>query len=176
MICKVDDCDVEAAVAGWCRAHYRRQYDGRPMEGRVKRPLPCEYENCGVVVNTALLPALCENHRGRKVLYKKPQINGGPCRFDGCAGVARTHGLCPAHYQQERQGKPLRPLKTPTRRMVNAQGYTLIYRPDTPMAQKNGWVMEHRYVMAESLGRPLFADESVHHINGQRDDNRLENL
>lgn len=34
----------------------------------------------------------------------------------------------------------------------------------------------HRYIMEQSIGRKLATDETVHHINGVRDDNRLENL
>ena len=46
----------------------------------------------------------------------------------------------------------------------------------TSMARKDGYVMEHRLLVAQVLGRPLTRAECVHHINHDATDNRIENL
>lgn len=55
-------------------------------------------------------------------------------------------------------------------------GYVLIYKPDHPRAKPNGYIREHTLVMEEYLGRWLDRGESIHHKNGIRHDNRIENL
>lgn len=44
------------------------------------------------------------------------------------------------------------------------------------MARKDGYVMEHRLLVAMELGRSLLRSECVHHVNHDATDNRIENL
>jgi hypothetical protein len=59
---------------------------------------------------------------------------------------------------------------------LTKHGYRQIVMKDHPNARRGGTMFEHTYVMSQHLGRPLNRGETVHHLNGIRDDNRIENL
>ena len=61
-------------------------------------------------------------------------------------------------------------------KFVSANGYIYILNKSHPCATKMGYVLEHRLVMEKKLDRLLTDKEIVHHINGIKDDNRIENL
>lgn len=87
----------------------------------------------------------------------------------------RKGGLCETHYARLKRHGDVQahiPIKAQGKGHVSKQsGYRFIWVPEHGKT-----VQEHRLVMERHLGRPLKRSERVHHINGIRTDNRLENL
>lgn len=97
-----------------------------------------------------------------------------PARF--AHGHNDVHAFKQAQF---RKGQTIGPLNVNWRggRKSHGSGYVqLLVGREHPMANRVGYVFAHRLVMSEAIGRPLRTDEQVHHINGDRSDNRLENL
>lgn len=111
-------------------------------------------------------------------LYERGLTSGEIAPFVGCTSKSvRRHLLREGIPRKIRYGPKSGHWKG-GRAIVN--GYvTTTLPPDHPMRcmlHKQGRVFEHRLVVAESLGRPLTSNESVHHVNGDKQDNRIENL
>jgi endogenous inhibitor of DNA gyrase (YacG/DUF329 family) len=103
-----------------------------------------------------------------------------------CSQCGAAMTLKPSRGQQQYCSKRCESegrIKRPTGRyhngrpvLVEPNGYLTLWEPTSPMARAGGRVPEHRWVMAQVLGRPLTSDEHVDHINQDRADNRPENL
>lgn len=95
-----------------------------------------------------------------------------------CMTPAYSSGYCATHHHHWKvYGDPeAADKRRALKRKTDRNGYVLVREPDHPNAMSGGWVLEHRIVKERELGRLLAPDESVHHRNGQRHDNRPENL
>lgn len=182
--CRESGCDDQVYAQGHCERHYRQVR----RTGQVR----ADYQPTGCCAPACERPSeargWCHGHylrwsRTGDVASDKPLRREQPktCSVDGCERPRQAQTYCITHYKRLRkQGSPNDSLPI---RVVAGDGYINRGYRIVPVTPEERWLTdgdssapEHRLVMARALDRPLRADESVHHRNGQRADNRLENL
>ena len=145
-----------------------------------KNDYPCSVDGCDKPIRGRSLCAMhyrrLQKHKNvNKVLPRGQFSKYEHCTISNCKKKHTAKGMCQMHYRRWKlYGNPQ--IVKASQYNKTKQGYITIQLRNHPMANKTGYVYEHRLVMAEHLGRYLLPNETVHHKNGIRNDNRIENL
>lgn len=121
-----------------------------------------------------------------KVRVKELDIEDKLCRrcyLNSLDGYKEKQKKRTRDYQRKKRGidpeLPLLIAPSGSGSIKKDQGYKVICKKEfigMPHADKKGRIAEHTYIMMKHLGRPLKKGENIHHKNGIRNDNRIENL
>lgn len=152
--CKVEGCTKETYIRkGLCAMHYYR-FSRHGEVGPAS-----EY--------TKYVSDKCILEGCKRIRKKKPNKKGYDSKYCQLHAdrIFRTGEPGPVDYVINR-GKG----------HINKGGYKVVFKPIDKTSRKNGYILEHRYVMSQYLDRPLLPNENVHHKNGNTLDNRIENL
>ncbi len=180
----VSECGKKHTARGFCNPCYLRKLKNGELNNKpaINVGQSCSVDGCNKEAKTK---GFCIAHYGKLLKYGDPlayapKRTAVPCSVDGCESPSLSRGLCKTHYGAwHRHGDPEKRSDQFLKRhqeLIDDNGYVTVYAPDHPNATKMNRVPKHRLVMSEYLGRPLNDNENVHHINGVKTDNSLENL
>lgn len=172
--CSVPGCNIKYHARGLCRLHYMRKWH----TGEIFADIPPKRKKDITGLRFGKLFVIsCSHVDSHKQTYwncicdcgTEKKIRGSSLwngRTDSCGCL--TSSKLKARIREKssnwKGGKRLN------------NGYVLVKQSGHPNADQCGYVLEHRLVMSQHLGRPLLDSEIVHHKNQIRTDNRIENL
>ena len=181
--CSVTNCDKKLKAKGYCQTHYMRLRRHGTTNDPVSTKAKCSIESCN---DYSKARGFCYKHYHSYMKYDDPfhsnrrRIGRAPCKIESCEGFNHGGGYCQKHkYRLEKYGgidDKLLKQRPRGSGSIDKHGYKIVVCPEWLGYRKNYRIPEHRLVMSEHLGRRLLPDETVHHKNGIRTDNRLENL
>lgn|SRR3990167_10860030 len=100
---------------------------------------------------------------GKYLKSQKPWNKGITAKQDSRLATGKRHGMYGKKSPRWSGGR------------FQEQGYIFVWQPSHSFNQR-GYVREHRLVVEKNIRRYLTGEEVIHHINGIKTDNRIENL
>ena len=175
--CTEEGCSAKLHTKDFCVTHSNRQKS-------------CGVEGCGRGYYARGYCLLHDTRVTQNIPMDAPvqsRIPRGPdrhCEIDDCTNEVDAHELCSTHLKRRNLGKDIgAPVRTWKMKpgewgdwTENRTGYVVRHGYKGPNVKNRPYQLQHRYVMEQHLGRDLKKHENVHHVNGIRDDNRIENL